>query len=362
MNRVLIVDDKLENLYLLRALLQGHGYAVDEARHGAEALVKARQAPPHLIISDLLMPVMDGYTLLRQWKADERLKAIPFVVYTATYTEPKDERLALDLGADAFIIKPAEPEPFMARILEVLAKAQRGELLPADAPKGEEKVLLKEYSEVLVRKLEDKALQLEKANRALTEDIARRQQAEAALQVSEERLRLAVEGANLGTWHWNLRTGELVWSDRCLAMFGLPPGTPMSYEQFLAALHPDDRARADVAVQCALQERTEYDIDLRSLWPDGTVHWAASKGRGYYDDAGRPVRMEGLALDITARKQGEEKINQQLKELRQWYQTTLGREDRVRQLKREVNELRQRLGEPLRYPSQETGPSEPPTA
>lgn len=178
MTRVLIVDDKPENLYLLRALLQGHGCEVDEARHGAEALVKAHQAPPNLIISDLLMPVMDGYTLLRHWKADERLKHIPFVVYTATYTEPKDERLALDLGADVFIIKPAEPEPFMARIQEVLAKKERHELLPARAPEGDEKVMLREYSEVLIRKLEDKALQLEQANRALQEDIARRQQAE----------------------------------------------------------------------------------------------------------------------------------------------------------------------------------------
>ncbi len=101
MTRVLVVDDKPENLDLLRALLQGHGHQVEEARHGAEALVKARQAPPELIVSDLLMPVMDGYTLLRQWKADPRLKPIPFVVYTATYTDPKDEQLALDLGADA---------------------------------------------------------------------------------------------------------------------------------------------------------------------------------------------------------------------------------------------------------------------
>ena len=116
MIRVMIVDDKPENLYLLGALLRGHACVVDEARHGAEALTKARHTPPDLIVSDLLMPVMDGYTLLRRWKADARLKSIPFVVYTATYTEPKDERLALDLGADAFILKPAEPDEFIARI------------------------------------------------------------------------------------------------------------------------------------------------------------------------------------------------------------------------------------------------------
>src|SRR5271157_2147484 len=173
MIRVLIVDDKQENLYLLRALLQGHSWAVEEARNGAEALNRARQAPPDLIISDLLMPVMDGYTLLRQWKADEQLQTIPFVVYTATYTEPGDEHLALELGADAFIIKPVEPEPFMARIVEVLAKKARRELSVARAPEGHEAGLLKEYSEVLVRKLEKKVFQLEQVNRSLQEEMAR---------------------------------------------------------------------------------------------------------------------------------------------------------------------------------------------
>ena len=168
MQRILIVDDNDENIYYLQALLRSTGYEVNTARNGAEALSAALADPPELVISDLLMPIMDGFTLLRQWKADQRLNRIPFVVYTATYTDPKDEQLALDLGADAFIVKPTEPAPFMARIREVLAKAVRGDMSPANAPVGEETDLLRQYSEVLIHKLESKALKLEEANRTLS--------------------------------------------------------------------------------------------------------------------------------------------------------------------------------------------------
>src|SRR5688500_3553470 len=110
MTTALIVDDKEENRYYLSALLTAHGCEIESACHGAEALEKARKSPPDFVISDLLMPVMDGYTLLRHWKADPCLNRVPFIVYTATYTEPEDQRLALSLGADAFIVKPTEPE------------------------------------------------------------------------------------------------------------------------------------------------------------------------------------------------------------------------------------------------------------
>ena len=126
MKRVLVVDDHEENLYLLQVLLQSQGYTVELARNGAEALEKARLQPPDLIVSDILMPVMDGFTLCRAWKADERLRSVPFIFYTATYTDPRDEQLALDLGADAFITKPAEPDAFMAAVLDVLS-AVRGQ-------------------------------------------------------------------------------------------------------------------------------------------------------------------------------------------------------------------------------------------
>lgn len=172
MKRVLIVDDHAENLYMLRVLLQAQGLEVEEARHGGQALVSARLNPPDLVISDLLMPEMDGYTLLRHWKADERLRVIPFVVYTATYTEPRDEALALEMGADAFILKPTEPLPLVQRITEVLDRAAQGGLVASRQASGEQETL-KLYNEVLVRKLEQRSEQLEQRVAALTESEAR---------------------------------------------------------------------------------------------------------------------------------------------------------------------------------------------
>ena len=188
MSHVLIVEDKEENLYYLTALLTGSGHTVDVARHGAEALVIARKSPPAIVVSDLLMPMMDGYTLLRHWKADMRLKHIPFIVYTATYTEAENEELALNLGADAFILKPAEPDMFLARLQEVLTKAT-GPGQPKHQS-GDEEDLLQVYNETLIRKLEEKTLQLEEINQTQQQDIEARKLAERELARSNRALRM----------------------------------------------------------------------------------------------------------------------------------------------------------------------------
>ncbi|MEX2529591.1 MAG: PAS domain S-box protein [Gemmatimonadota bacterium] len=189
MKRVLVVDDKEENLYYLQALLAGHGFAVDTARDGAEALAKARETPPDLIVSDLLMPVMDGFALLREWRGDNRLRSTPFIVYTATYTDPEDEQFAKTLGADAFIVKPAEPDDFMARVHKVVEGSLGGEpsAVPP-VPDGEDdEEVLQLYTATLVRKLEKRTRELEEANRLLKRDVVERERTEAALEESEAR-------------------------------------------------------------------------------------------------------------------------------------------------------------------------------
>jgi two-component system, cell cycle sensor histidine kinase and response regulator CckA len=195
LNRVLVVDNNEENLYFLLVLLQGHGYTVDSAINGADALDMARKNPPDLIISDILMPVMDGFTLCREWMKDERLKIIPFVFYTATYTDERDREFALSLGAERFIIKPEEPAAFMAIIQEILrnievstdARSKAAVKVQIEASQEEESVFLKQYNETLIRKLEKKMEQLIQTNRRLEQDIAGRQMVEKALRESENR-------------------------------------------------------------------------------------------------------------------------------------------------------------------------------
>jgi PAS domain S-box-containing protein len=300
--RVLVVDDKEENLYYLRALLSAHGYQVEGATQGAEALVKARRDPPHVVISDLLMPVMDGYSLLRQWKADERLRCIPFVVYTATYTDPEDERLARHLGADAFILKPSEGDAFLGQIRAVLDETP---VAPAAMQPGDETGLLREYSQTLIRKLEEKTLQLEATNKRLQADVAARQEAEAALRESEERFRQLTDSIEDAFWLSDLRGHVIYASPPCREIWG-EAGVMAEGSPWPAAVHPDDRAR--VAATLAGTEPTRREESFRIVRAGGAVRWIRARTYPVRDASGQVYRVAGVARDITDYRRLEEQL------------------------------------------------------
>jgi PAS domain S-box-containing protein len=141
-------------------------------------------------------------------------------------------------------------------------------------------------------------------------DITEGKEAEAALAQSEAKLRMSLEAAQMGTWDWDVLSNQLVWDDRCKALFGLEPAAPMTYERFLAAVHPDDGARVDEAVQLAISRDADYDIEMRVPQDGGPVRWIRSKGRVFRDSFGRAVRMSGCALDVTERKEDEQALQQ----------------------------------------------------
>ncbi|NJP08332.1 MAG: PAS domain-containing protein [Leptolyngbyaceae cyanobacterium RU_5_1] len=145
-------------------------------------------------------------------------------------------------------------------------------------------------------------------------NVTEHKRTEMALRDSEERTRLATTAANLGMWFWQVQANELVWTDQCKALFGLPANAEVSYETTLNLIHPDDRQLTNDAVMRTLQERVEYDVKYRVVWADGSIHWIAAQGRAFYDEQGQPIRMMGTVQDVSDRVQVErdrERILQQ---------------------------------------------------
>lgn len=160
--KIIIVDDNEDVRYILKKILAAENHQVHEAPNGRVALDLARNQPPDLIISDILMPEMDGFQFCREIRKDEALKNTPFVFYTATYTDAKDEQLALELGADRFIRKPMDGETFLKEIQNVAHHTTTGEIQASEPVIDEETKYLKRYNERLIQKLEKKILLLEK--------------------------------------------------------------------------------------------------------------------------------------------------------------------------------------------------------
>jgi PAS domain S-box-containing protein len=158
--KVLIVEDNADSRNLLAKQLSAYGHEVIAAVDGVDALEKAQKSLPDILVSDILMPRMDGYKLCYEWKQHKQLKDIPFVFYTAIYTSGKDEKFGLSLGANLFIRKPLEPEALAKILSQVFEQAKEGLLPTAKAP-PEPSLYLTEYNERLVTKLNEKVAELE---------------------------------------------------------------------------------------------------------------------------------------------------------------------------------------------------------
>ena len=279
---VLIVDDNEANLYLLRALLEGHGCRVATAANGAEALVEARRDPPDLIVSDILMPVMDGFALCREWKKDDLLRPIPFIFYTATYTDERDRQFALSLGAERFVVKPEEPEVLIQIILENLGREgvrPSGRVEPTeDAPSEDDTGYLTLYNRALVRKLESKMRQLEQANLELRE--------------SHRNLEEAQRIAHMGSWTLDPTSAGATWSSEMYRILGLDEtGPAIPFTDMPAQLSPDGVNLVTAALERAVETGEAWSLELDVVRPDDRRGRVAINGIVDRDDTGAVVRL-----------------------------------------------------------------------
>lgn len=304
MARILIAEDNPESLYLLQLMLEADDHQVTAAGDGAEALEKAVQQPPDVIISDIMMPIMNGFRLCREVRNHPKLKKLPFIFYTATFLEEEDRRLAMNLGATRFVVKPME-SPQFARILhDVLEQHRRGELPPPPPPTAASDALLAMYDTSLNRKLAETVEKLRAEHRALAR--------------SEERLKEAQEIAQIGHWELDLHSGELHWSDQ---LFRLLQHKPLAFvpgpSSLLDLVHPADRQQVADAHHQARVHRRSFTLDYRLLLEDGTLKYVHERCQTQVDDQGEPAYAVGTLQDITETRLAGEKLAASESRLRQ---------------------------------------------
>lgn len=287
--KILIVDDHEENLYLLESMLKAADHDLRPAANGAEAWKILNAERIDLIISDILMPVMDGFQLCRKVKTDQGLRAIPFIVYTATYTGPQDQAFAITIGADRFIEKPCEPELFMAAVNETMASAA----LPPEIPVPvKEEEALRLYSERLIRKLEQKMLEAEREIQARKE--------------SESRFRLFAETAPVGVTIVNREQKAVYISPKCIDLFGYTLEDIPEIEAWLTLAYPDEELRDRVRREW----QAEVDAARATLSEIKPLEYPVTCKNGKVRDIEFRMSTNGdldfiVLTDITQRKQAE---------------------------------------------------------
>ncbi|WP_375472410.1 PAS domain S-box protein [uncultured Nostoc sp.] len=162
------------------------------------------------------------------------------------------------------------------------------------------------YGKVVMRDADGNPLRMTGTHRDISDRQAalrERKQTEAALAKSEEQLRLTLEFNHIGLWDWNVQTGEVIWNDNHYRLLGLDPEiSAASYQLWRDRVHPEDVDRIEQAVSNALAQHINFQGEYRVIFPDGRVHWLTGKGRGVYNEAGKPVRMLGVIIDINERK------------------------------------------------------------
>lgn len=265
---ILLVEDSLLDADLALEELRHGGISNHTRRVDTRAAFEAAldDFEPDVILSDYSLPGFDGMSALRI--AHERCPDVPFIFVSGVIGEEIAIE-SLKYGAIDYVLK------------------HRLQLLPPAVKRA-------------LRTAEERR---------------ERQRAQEALGRSEERLRMAVNAARMGTWELDLTSGGIEASEICKENFGLDDDAAFDFGMLRAAVHPDDRETVEQQFQCAAKEGTSQQAEFRVIWRDGSVHWIVMHGTALRDARGAVSRMVGVTLDITPRKQVEENLAKQAQEL-----------------------------------------------
>ncbi|MDZ4236703.1 MAG: EAL domain-containing protein [Hydrogenophaga sp.] len=262
---IMVVDDTPANLRLLDELLRQQGYQVRLFPRGALALKAAAVHPPSLILLDIMMPEMDGFEVCRQLKANPSLKDIP-VIFISALADTDNKLKAFAQGGMDYVTKPFQEGEVLARVRTHLA--------------------LYAMQQAQARQKAD----LEQLVNERTADLLRAQQV-----------------AHIGSWKLDLRTQALSWSPETYRLFGVPEGTPLTLNDFVDKVHPDDQGKVAHHWTLALQGQP-YDVEHRIAPPAGAA-WVRQRAEFAFDTDGQPHTAWGTTQDISEIKAHQAQVD-----------------------------------------------------
>ncbi len=310
--RILIVDDHevvrrgVRSLLLTRADVDICGEAVD----GREAIEKAQELRPDIIVMDISMPRMNG---LEATRSIRQILPQTKIIILSQHDIPQMMKQAFSMGAHAYVVKSAMSD----QLITALETVKRGGVPSSDI-----------YGSTQV-------------NIDVQEILQRSVVFERALRETEERLRLAQQAARVGSFEFNFKTGVYRWTPELEALYGLRPGTfSGTYSAWEMLIHPEDR-HATVTAFKESPVGQVFESEWRVIWPDSSVHWLLGRAWLFSDKDGKPERWVGVNIEITERKRAEAETKKLLRLLDLSFDAIVLRDvaDRVRYWNRGAQEL-----------------------
>ncbi|HEY8566180.1 MAG TPA: response regulator [Beijerinckiaceae bacterium] len=279
---ILLVDDQPAKLLSYEVILSELGETLIKASSAREALETLLKVDVGVILVDVCMPELDGFELAAMIREHPRFQQTSIIFVSAIQIADPDRLRGYEAGAVDYVPVPVVPEVLRAKV-KVFAELHR------------------------------KTRQLERLNRELESRVAERTAAleasAARLSESEQRRSVALAAGQMGSWDWDLATGAVVWDAGQYRIFGMEPGTgPLTFEAVRPLIHPESLAEIEALIGGLDAVCETFQTEVRVIRPDGAVRWCICAGALAFGEAGEVLRVSGVTIDITERKQAEQTL------------------------------------------------------
>jgi PAS domain S-box-containing protein len=278
---VLLVDDQPAKLLAYEAVLGDLGENLIKAASAREALECLLKTEVAILLIDVCMPELDGFQLAAMIREHPRFQQTAIIFISAIHLTEMDRLKGYEMGAVDYVPVPVVPEVLRAKVkvfAELYRKTRQLEHLNAD----------------LERRVAERTAELEATNARLRE--------------SEGRRSLALAAGQMGSWEWNVVTGECAWDPGQYRIFGVDPESiQLNIDGVRPFINSEDLARIEQIIRKGSSETSTFQTEVRIIRPDGQIRWCICAAAMTMDESGRVARVSGVTIDITDLKESEER-------------------------------------------------------